>query len=253
MSRVRAGASLSSAEPLRALREYVRLSELPLTCLIFVVPLMIAYELGMAHYTHGRVQQIPPIIAFDWMRRFFVFFGATGRYLPAMAVGAILITWHIARKDPWSVDVPTVVGMIAESILLGLPLLVLGNLVHRYMPLFPGSVEWRSNTVMCIGAGVYEELVFRLILFTLLHILFIDAFEIPKAWGSLLIVVSSAVLFSLYHYLGAEAFSWETFTFRTLAGAYFGLIFLTRGFGVTVGSHAAYDVTVVLLITSSIR
>jgi membrane protease YdiL (CAAX protease family) len=57
----------------------------------------------------------------------------------------------------------------------------------------------------------------------------------------------SSILFAAYHYLGQEAFHWRTFAFRTAAGAYFGAIFVLRGFGVTAGAHAAYDVILVLM------
>ena len=65
----------------------------------------------------------------------------------------------------------------------------------------------------------------------------------------LVMVATSAVLFSLYHYLGPESFHWQSFVFRTLAGIYFGCLFLTRGFGVTAGSHATYDILVAILQT----
>ena len=70
-------------------------------------------------------------------------------------------------------------------------------------------------------------------------------------------VIISAAAFSLYHYqipllhfspyTGSEPFDWQSFVFRTLAGIYFGLIFLWRGFGLTAGAHASYDITIVLL------
>jgi hypothetical protein len=98
---------------------------------------------------------------------------------------------------------------------------------------------------MSIGAGIYEELVFRLACFTLLNILLIDLLRLPSRRATLLIVLTSAIAFSSYHYLGREAFSLRTFAFRTGAGIYFGLIFLLRGFGVTSGTHAAYDLLAV--------
>jgi membrane protease YdiL (CAAX protease family) len=60
-------------------------------------------------------------------------------------------------------------------------------------------------------------------------------------------VVSSSLLFSLYHYLGHEQFDLRTFAFRTAAGAYFGAVFIFRGFGITAGTHAAYDIYIVAL------
>jgi hypothetical protein len=92
---------------------------------------------------------------------------------------------------------------------------------------------------------VYEELLFRLIAFTVMSFVFTDLLEIRKARAALLMVATSAILFSCYHYLGSEPFRFWTFAFRTLAGVYFGAVFLCRGFGVTAGAHVAYDVCVV--------
>ena len=61
------------------------------------------------------------------------------------------------------------------------------------------------------------------------------------------IIITSAVLFSLYHYLGHETPAWNTFFFRTAAGIYFAAVFIFRGFGVDVGTHAAYDLILVFL------
>ena len=102
--------------------------------------------------------------------------------------------------------------------------------------------------ILCLGAGLYEELVFRLILLTLLTLVFKDLLQFPRRASALAVVLVSAVIFSGYHYLGPEAFRWRTFAFRGLAGIYFGVLFLTRGFGVTAATHAAYDILVLLIL-----
>jgi len=60
-------------------------------------------------------------------------------------------------------------------------------------------------------------------------------------------VICTALAFAGYHYLGEERFYWPTFAFRVVAGAYFGLVFVFRGFGITAGSHAGYDCVLVLM------
>ena len=70
---------------------------------------------------------------------------------------------------------------------------------------------------------------------------------VRKAIAGPVIVLVPAILFSLYHYLGPEHFSLQSFVFRTLAGVYFGIVFLCRGFGITAGAHSAYDILIVLL------
>ena len=108
--------------------------------------------------------------------------------------------------------------------------------------------------VLCLGAGIYEELVFRLIILTVLSLVIKDLLLFPARMTGMTVVLLSAVMFSAYHYLGSEAFhwhavaSWRTFAFRTLAGIYFGVLFLTRGFGVTAATHAAYDILVLLAL-----
>jgi hypothetical protein len=229
---------------------YFRRAELPLSSLAFLLPLIIFYELGTryvfaAPVSHGTSGQ--RIIAFTLMQQFFNLFGATGRYLPALAVTGILLTWHIARHDPWEIDVLTLIGMTIESAILAIPLLALGYLAARYLPLAAPVMNSRGMLVLSVGAGVYEELIFRLTAFTLLNLLLIDVLKLPKWSGYLLIVLITSILFAAYHYLGNEAFNWRTFVFRTVAGAYFAGIFVWRGFGISAGCHTAYDVIIVCL------
>ncbi len=223
---------------------YLADSERPLSSLVFVLPFLVIYELG-AH-TFARGQSYPELVAFRLMRDFFDFFGATGRYMPAMAVVAILLSWHIARNDPWRVRTGTLVGMFFESLLLGVPLIFVCLVVSRYLPLAGG--QWSGMVIMSLGAGIYEELIFRLCAMTLLNLALVDLLKMRRWLAAGLMVLVPAVLFSLYHYLGDEQFSGGSFLFRTLAGVYFGVVFLCRGFGVTAGAHAAYDVWIVALV-----
>jgi membrane protease YdiL (CAAX protease family) len=96
-----------------------------------------------------------------------------------------------------------------------------------------------------LGAGVYEEIVFRFGLFggmlLLLRLLFFPRFlAIPLA------AVASALLFALAHHVGPWGEPWrrDYFLFRTAAGLYFTALYLFRGLGVAVGAHAAYDLLI---------
>src|SRR5258708_777322 len=185
------------------------------------------------------------------MLHLFHLYGASGKYLPALADGMILLTWHIARKDPWDLDFATAGCMVVESVALSLPLFALDAFCKAYVPLRASAHvdgQWSEMIVLSVGAGIYEELVFRLGAFTLLSILLVDLLRFQRLWSLLLMVVGSAILFAGYHYQGgSEAFAWQTFVFRTAAGIYFGVVFFVRGFGITSGAHAAYDILAVLL------
>jgi membrane protease YdiL (CAAX protease family) len=197
----------------------------------------------------GEMRRLRSERVFGRVRRFMELFGATGRYLPAAAVVGILLTWHIARSDPWRFRGSTMALMGIESALLAFPVITLGGIINYYVPLYAGPHGWQSGVVLSLGAGIYEELVFRLICFTILNILLVDVLRCGKNPAHLTIVIGSALLFALYHYWSPQSapFRVSDFAFRTLAGVYFGLLFVTRGFGITAGAHASYDIFYFLL------
>jgi hypothetical protein len=227
---------------------YLTRSARPLTSLVFLLPFIVIYELGTRFLLTDPVQGTQHIVAFTMMQRFFALFGATGRHLPALAIAAILLSWHIAKKDRWALSLPTLLGMILESVALGFPLIVFGLLLAKLFPLSSTTSEAVAETViLSLGAGVYEELVFRLILCTALAMVLRNVLKLDARISMLLLVVVSATLFSAYHYLGNEPFHWRIFVFRMMAGVYFAALFLWRGFGITAGSHMAYDILIAVL------
>ena len=250
-------AGVTMADPADRRVGYFEASAYPLTSLAFCIPLMVAYEVGTRRYASDPVSHVQQrIVAFNLMQQFFAWFGANGQYLPAGAVASILLAWHFARGDLPAARPTVLLGMAAECAMYAVPLVALGYAFEHYLPLYPqggyagySAGSPRAMLVLSIGAGVYEELVFRLVAFTVLSFLLVDVLRMPKMTALPVMVVTSAVAFSLYHYKpsGAEPFQWESFGFRTLAGVYFGLIFACRGFGVTAGAHAGYDVVIVLL------
>jgi hypothetical protein len=224
-------------------------SKRALTSLVFLLPLIIAYEIGTRQFTtaaqHGHDQQI---IAFTMMRQAFRLIGVHAQHLPAVAVVLWLLCIHIFEHAPWQFHPSTLLGMAAECVIWALPLIGAGWLMSRYFPLATLPPTNRDLVIMSLGAGVYEELVFRLILFNVLGFLLHDLLRLPLLLTYLGVVLFSALTFSLYHYLSpAEHFAWRTFAFRTVAGAYFGVLFLVRGFGISASCHAAYDVLILCL------
>ena len=123
-----------------------------------------------------------------------------------------------------------------------------------------GSSEVKSESLLAsivtgIGAGIYEELVFRLILICVLMLLFQDVLGLNRRSSIVLSVLVSAALFSAHHHIVlvngqlalSAAFSWTEFGFRTIAGIYFAVLFAIRGFGITAGTHAFYDIIATII------
>ena len=207
--------------------------------------MLLAYQVGMAlTYSGTPIGQQSPLAAEQLLRWFFSLFGATGAYLPGAALIVVLLVWHIASGDPWKVATGPILGMAGESILLAVPLLFL----HRWLPglraVSGSGASPLDNLLLNVGAGIYEELVFRLIIISMLNLLLIDIFHLRQVAGVAIAVIVSSVLFGLVHYppIGADTWSTSEFAFRTAAGAYLAAVFVLRGFGLAVGCHIVYDV-----------
>jgi len=221
----------------------------PLHCLVFLVPLLVAHEVGTHLWSElGPTDYQPRVGAFVLLQWFISLFGETTSFLPALAVVVILLSWHLAARDRWTIRVTTLAGMVAESVAWALPLFVFHDVLQTAATA-PRRAQFVSDLVLSIGAGIYEELVFRLILIGLLVLLLIDCFGLPRSGTMVAIVLVTAGAFAGYHHLppSVEPFSALSFLFRTGAGVYLAGLFLYRGFGVAAGSHAAYNVVAISL------
>jgi hypothetical protein len=153
--------------------------------------------------------------------------------------------------------VGTWIGMTMESAIyaLGLwgisvglvPLLDSLGVILRTASVEPAFEE----AIGFLGAGIYEEVLFRLMLFASLLWL-LKSVDVPTVLALILAAGTSAAIFSGAHHLGphGEAFNGYVFLFRAIAGLYFTVVFQLRGFGITVGTHAFYDVLVGVLLPS---
>lgn len=246
---------------------YFGLTAKPLHVLVFVLPLIILYELGSWRYLtgpHGAI--VENIRAHSLMLAFFQDLGVVGRFVPAILMVTVLVVWHIFNRDRLRLKPLYVAGMAAESLLWTVPLLVIVALVHVAIggPVAPppvvasdpagaGSI-WalsrEARITISIGAGLYEELLFRMIGLVLLHAIFVDLMRVKDALGTTLAVLISALAFAFYHDVtdASGQVLWSKSFALFVAGAYFGLIYVLRGFGIVVGVHALYDVFVLVIL-----
>src|SRR5262249_48152598 len=106
-----------------------------------------------------------------------------------------------------------------------------------------------GQLITFVGAGIYEEMLFRLLLFSAI-LTGLRKIGVGRLLPVALAALSSALLFSAAHHIGpnGEPLEGYTFLFRTLAGVYFAVVYQLRGFGIAVGGHACYDVIVGIVI-----
>lgn len=189
-----------------------------------------------------------------WMRRGLASLGLTDHWVLPVGLVAGLVVWHVFSPRDWRFPPLTIVGMAAESLVLAIALVGLSRLVdlgftvlERHGPpsLTTGDVHGLGPLIGFLGAGVYEEALFRLLLIPVGYTI-LRGLQTPRVMASSLAVTGSALLFSLAHHAGTpgETFTWFAFIFRWLAGVYFAWVFVVRGFGIAVGTHTAYDILV---------
>ncbi|MFT3686967.1 MAG: hypothetical protein QM783_18940 [Phycisphaerales bacterium] len=110
--------------------DYWTLSRLPLHALVFLIPLIVLYELGSIAYLRDPAANVTTQIrAESLLNLFFQYFGVLGAMVPGITLAVVLLTMHIIRKDRWSVKPMVVTGMYMESAMWVLPLIVLAAVV----------------------------------------------------------------------------------------------------------------------------
>ncbi len=215
-------------------------SRRPLASLAFVAPLLAIYETGVLWC------KTPPNGADAFMKWLLQSLGFGHLVLPLLVVG-ILLGWHFLTHAPWRFSGGTLPAMLVESILLSLCVWGIAIALHVLAPnnILKILGQKAQLAVSFLGAGIYEELLFRLMLLSLLAWLIRLAGCSPgKSMIAAALVAS--LLFAAAHHVGAygESFTWQRFAFRALAGLFFSIVYVYRGFGIAAGSHAAYDIIV---------
>jgi hypothetical protein len=199
--------------------------------LVLIFPLLLAYAIGVLFV--GRVNGADVITR--------LVYGALGRtpYLLAYAAAAALyLAWvrRSGRTQTLRVEIvgPVVLEAAIYAFTLGAAItLVLSRVLGM------GAV---GTITGALGAGVHEELVFRLLLLGGLVTMF-------RGTGRAAVAIAlglSSIAFAAAHHVGpyGEAFSAHVFAFRVLAGAAFGAIFWFRSLAHAVYAHVLYDLVV---------
>jgi hypothetical protein len=230
---------------------YLRSTRHPWPSLLFVLPLLIAYEAGVALLGGPHPEQLRNG-ADNWLRVGLMRVGISWVWLPPAVLLALLGLWTWRRRGDRPNEVLAVLsGMILESVSLAIGLWgisrALGPLLEQMgVELSVVTAEPALGRVITyLGAGIYEEALFRLILFTcMLRVL--RLMDLSGFLAVALAASASALLFSAAHHIGpyGQPYSNYLFLFRLIAGIYFAVLFQVRGFGIAVGAHACYNLIV---------
>ena len=229
------------------------------------VPLLLAYEflIILVNPRHGAEVRVGADV---WIKQILAAIGASGQHtLVAMTFALGLIIFYRERKKEIAIKTSYFILLLVESLFYSIILAsIISNTVgylfrNLYVDLLPlqanpfasGANFW-LQIALSIGAGIYEELFFRVLMINVLYfVLRRLAFKgrIPAYSSSALV---AALLFSAVHYIGpfGDAFNIPSFTFRFLFGLAFNVLYVLRGFGVVAWSHTLYDVLLTIRLSS---
>lgn len=214
--------------------------------LVLIFPLLLAYEIGVLFA--GRVNGADLVT-----RAVFTAAGSRAVYLAIYAVVAAGFLLWIRHTRRWGTLRLEIAGpVILEAALYALTLGAFVSLVvdHLFGHLFGqllGLGPTAPSVISALGAGVHEELVFRLGLIAgLLSLARPIGYLIGQRIAVVLAIAVSSLVFAAAHHLGAHGEPWtgHAFAFRAVAGAAFGAIFWFRSLAHAVYAHVLYDVLV---------
>lgn len=231
----------------------------PRHSLTFALPLLLLYELlafllsgdAIAGVRNGADVLLKSAFLALGGRHGLAVFG-----LLLLGAGAGLVWRDRRRNGP--IEPRLLVGMTVESfgyaLLLGgvastLTSLVLGRMGFALAAGGFDQFGFATQIMISLGAGLYEELVFRVLLVSGLAFLAGRVFGLGTGASGVVATIVGALIFSGFHYIGpfGDPFRLESFTFRAIAGVLFSALYLVRGFGIAAWTHALYDVILAVL------
>ena len=240
------------------LSSYFNVSRAHRYSILFALPLLLGYEFLAAALARPGKPELRNGADAILRAAFTAIAGRRGSivFIAVIVIVGMALVVRDLRKSKDRLRPGVFAGMLGESVVLaGVFGIVVGvttaKLLGSLHSLSMGPIDqtsWATRLMLSLGAGLYEELFFRVLLVTGIAagarvILGLG----PRASG-LIAAVSGAVIFSAFHYIGpyGDRLELQSFVFRALSGLAFSGLYLLRGFGITAWTHALYDAFLLL-------
>ena len=230
------------------IKDYFRKSSSPLYSFIITLPIFLIYELGifwMRNIEFNYIQNGADVL----IEQIILKLGFDVIYVSSIIflfILLIIIYYQKRHFNSLSISRPYLGVMFLESMVYASILFFLmGNL---YL-MDASTNDFYCNMILSLGAGIYEELIFRVLLIYISYQSIKFLFRLSKFSANFYAVIFSAILFSLFHFIGAESFNQEAFAVRFIAGIFLASLYVQRGFGITAITHSFYDIFVIFLLT----
>jgi len=228
---------------------YWRFSRTAYYSAVAALPLLVIYEIliVVSQSQYWGIRNAADV----WIRTFLMAFDLQAHHITFVLIGISLALIPIAKSRARGVKLKAnyFALMFAESLALSLVLGVFLQTILQMGGLSSGGTGsgLMQNIALSVGAGLFEEIIFRVIILNLLFLLLSPVFK-KKVVTAVVSVLIASFLFSLSHYVGNMADSWQlySFMFRWAAGLLFTVLYFVRGFAITAYTHALYDIWVLV-------
>ena len=216
---------------------------------VAALPLLVIYEIliVLSQSRYWGIRNAADV----WIRTFLMAFDLQAQHITFVLIGISLALIPIAKSRARGIKLKAnyFALMFAECLTFSLVLGVVLQSILRLGGLSsggPGS-GLMQNLALSVGAGLFEEIIFRVILLNLLFLLLSPLLK-KKVVAAVISVLLASFLFSLSHYVGTMADTWQlySFMFRWAAGLLFTVLYFVRGFAITAYTHALYDIWVLV-------
>ena len=233
------------------IQDYLKKSKSSFYSFVITLPIFLVYELGIflmrdtefSYIKNGAdvlIEEAISTLGFD------IFYVVSTLFV---LVFLSIVYYQKKNYDSFKIYKSYLLIMLVESFFYALLLFfILGSMSLYLMDGFVANTYF--NIILSLGAGIYEELIFRVfslyIFYQLMKFIFKSMSNFSSQFFALIL---SAILFSLFHFIGAEPFTQDAFTVRFIAGILLGFLYINRGFGVTAITHSFYDIFVIFQLS----
>ena len=216
---------------------------------VAALPLLVIYEIliVLSQSRYWGIRNAADV----WIRTFLMAFDLQAQHITFVLIGISLALIPIAKSRARGIKLKAnyFALMFAECLAFSLILGVVLQSILRLGGLSSGGPRsgLMQNLALSVGAGLFEEIIFRVILLNLLFLLLSPLLK-KKVVAAVVSVLLASFLFSLSHYVGTMADTWQlySFMFRWAAGLLFTVLYFVRGFAITAYTHALYDIWVLV-------
>jgi len=226
-------------------RQYLNSSKTIHYSLILTLPILAIYEFGIIilfRDSFFEVRNSGEIL----LRSLFDALGLTNPYIVSTILLAVflivMIRGYQIEKKP-GIKADYFIYMLLEGLLWGAVLFISLQLFAR-LPLQILTLEDKfANMNLALGAGIFEELIFRMIIIGALIIILKEALSFSEKWSIPWAIILAALIFAAFH-LFMETYSFPIFAQRIFGGVFLGSLYRKRGYGITVYAHIVFNILI---------